>query len=43
MNHLKVGKGIDWIDLVQDRERRRVLVSAVMNLRIPYGNDFMKK
>jgi hypothetical protein len=25
---------IDWIDLAQDRERWRALVSAVMNLRV---------
>jgi len=26
---------MDWIGLVQDRDRWRTLVSAVMNLRIP--------
>jgi len=26
---------IDWIGLGQDRDRRRTLVSAVMNLRVP--------
>jgi hypothetical protein len=26
---------MDWIGLVQDRERWRTLVSAVMNLRVP--------
>jgi len=26
---------MDWIGLVQDRESRRTLVSAVMNLRVP--------
>ena len=26
---------VDWIGLAQDRERRRTLVSAVMNLRVP--------
>jgi len=25
----------DWIGLVQDTERRRTLVSVVMNLRVP--------
>jgi hypothetical protein len=28
-------KGIDWIDLTQNRERWWALVSAVMNLRVP--------
>jgi hypothetical protein len=27
--------GVDWIGLAQDRERWRVLVNAVMNLRLP--------
>jgi hypothetical protein len=27
--------GKDWIDLAQDRDRRRALVNAVMNLRVP--------
>ena len=31
-----VGCGdMDWIDLVQDRDRWRTLVNGVMNLRIP--------
>ena len=27
--------GMDWMDLVQDRDRWRALVKAVMSLRIP--------
>jgi hypothetical protein len=26
---------MDWIDMVQDRDRWRALVSAVMNLLVP--------
>jgi hypothetical protein len=28
-------KGVDWIDLAQDRFRWRALVNAVMKLRVP--------
>ena len=28
-------KGMEWIDLAQDSDRRRVLVNIVMNLRVP--------
>ena len=28
-------EGMDWIDVAQDRDRRRALVNAVMNLRVP--------
>jgi len=32
----EVGCGdMDWIDLTQDKERWRALVTAVMNLRVP--------
>jgi hypothetical protein len=27
--------GIEWIDLAQDRDRCRALVSGVMNIRVP--------
>jgi hypothetical protein len=26
---------VDWIGLIQDRYRQRILVNAVMNLRVP--------
>jgi hypothetical protein len=32
-----VGWGdVDWIGLVQDRDRWRALVNSVLNLRVPY-------
>jgi len=35
MNFQEVVLGVmDWIELAQDRDRSRALVSAVMNLRI---------
>ena len=36
MDLLEVGcGGMDWIDLAQDRERRRALVNGVLNLWVP--------
>jgi hypothetical protein len=28
-------RGVDWIDLTQDRDRWRALVNAAMNIRVP--------
>jgi hypothetical protein len=36
MDLLEMGwGGVDWIGLAQDRDKRRALVNAVMNLRVP--------
>jgi hypothetical protein len=31
----RLGGGVDWIDLAQDRDRWRALVCTVMNLGVP--------
>jgi hypothetical protein len=36
MDLLEIGWGcVDWIGLAQDRDKRRALVNAVMNIRVP--------
>jgi hypothetical protein len=36
MDLTEIGRvGMDWIDLAQDRDRRRALMNTVMNFRIP--------
>ena len=36
MYHEEVGRGCgDWMELAQDRDRWRALVSTVMNFRVP--------
>jgi hypothetical protein len=31
----RLGEGVDWIDLAQDRDRWRAVVNTIMNLRVP--------
>jgi hypothetical protein len=34
--------GVDWIYLVQDRDKCQTLVKTVMKLRVPSDGDFIK-
>jgi hypothetical protein len=31
-------RGMDWIELAEDRDRWRAVVCAIMNLRVPYND-----
>jgi len=31
--------GVDWVQLIQDRNKRGTLVNAAMNLRVPYNTE----
>ena len=31
----EIGGGMDWVDLVQDKDRLRAIVNVVANIRVP--------
>jgi len=35
------GVSKDWMELAQDRDRKRALVSTLMNLRVPKCGEFL--
>jgi len=30
-----MGRNMDWIDLIQDKDRRQALVNVVMDIQVP--------
>jgi hypothetical protein len=38
-DNIKMYVGVEWINLVQDRDKRRDFVKTIMNLRFPQVNE----